>query len=141
MPVYPDFPLPSGRACRKLAPDMDMLNRLAEERILAAMQRGEFDHLDGAGKPLNLEDDALVPPELRMAFRILKNVGFVPPEIEMLRDARELERAIGLAETDADKRRLALKLSLLETRLAARGLSLRVDPSYADKLAAKLEGR
>jgi hypothetical protein len=118
---------------------MNLLDHIAEERILAAIKRGEFDHLAGAGKPLNLDDDALVPPELRMAFRILKNAGYVPPEVEMLRDARELERAIALAESDADKRRLALKLSLLESRLAAHGLTLRLEPAYAEKLAAKLE--
>jgi len=122
---------------------MNPLDHIAEERILAAIKRGDFDHLAGAGKPLDLDDDddALVPPELRMAFRILKNAGYVPPEVEMLRDARELERAIALAETDADRRRLALKLSLIETRLAAQGLHLRLEPAYAEKLAARLEGR
>jgi hypothetical protein len=120
---------------------MNLLDHIAEERILAAIKRGEFDHLEGAGKPLNLDDDRLVPPALRMAFRILKNAGFVPPEVEMMRDARELERAIALAETDIEKRRLAHKLSLIESRLAARGLSLRLEPSYAAKLSAKLEGR
>lgn len=120
---------------------MSLLDQIAEERIVAAIRRGEFDHLEGAGKPLELDDDALVPPELRMAFRILKNAGYVPPEVEMLRDLRALERAIALAESDAEKRRLALKLSLIETRLAARGLHLRLEPAYAEKLQAKLESR
>jgi hypothetical protein len=120
---------------------MDILDQIAEERIVAAMRRGEFDQLEGTGKPLELDDDALVPPELRMAFRILKNAGFVPPEVEMLKEVRDLERAVALAEDAADKRRLALKLSLIETRLAARGLRLRLEPAYSEKLQAKLEGR
>lgn len=120
---------------------MSLLDEIAEERILAAIRRGEFDQLAGAGKPLELDDDALVPPELRMAFRVLKNAGYVPPEVELLRDLRELERTVALSETDADKRRLALKLSLIETRLAAHGLQLRLEPAYADKLQAKLESR
>jgi hypothetical protein len=118
---------------------MTLLDQIAEERILAAIRRGELDHLEGAGNPLDLEDDRLVPPELRMASRILKNAGVVPPEVELLRDARELERAVALAESKAEKRRLALKLSLIETRLAARGLQLRLEPTYAEKLQAKLE--
>ena len=118
---------------------MNLFDTIAEERIQAAMRRGEFDNLQGAGKPLELDDDRLVPPELRMAFRILKNAGFVPPEVELLREARDLERAVMLAESDAEKRRLALKLSLIETRLSARGLHLRLEPTYAEKLQAKFE--
>jgi hypothetical protein len=128
-----------GRNSRKLKRDMWMLDQIAEERIVAAMKRGEFDHLEGAGKPLDLDDDALVPPELRMAFRILKNAGFVPPEVETLRDLRDLERAVRATGDDKEKRRLALKLSLIETRLAARGLHLRIAPAYYEKIQAKLD--
>jgi hypothetical protein len=48
---------------------------LAEKKILEAASRGELDDLPGAGRPLDLEDDALVPEDLRMASRILKNAG------------------------------------------------------------------
>lgn len=48
---------------------------LAEKKILEAASRGELDDLPGAGRPLDLDDDALVPEELRMASRILKNAG------------------------------------------------------------------
>jgi len=51
---------------------------VAEERILDAIYRGDFDNLRGAGKPLELDDDLLVPPELRVANRVLKNAGLVP---------------------------------------------------------------
>lgn len=44
---------------------MDMPDQIAEEHIVAAMQRGEFDYLDGTGKPLDPDDDVLVPPESR----------------------------------------------------------------------------
>ena len=117
---------------------MDLFDRLAEERITAAMRAGEFDGLPGAGQPLRLDDDALIPPELRMAWRILKNAGFVPPEVEAIRDVRDLERALARAEDDAERRRLALRLSLVRARLAARGLDLRLVPGYEDKLAARL---
>ena len=59
------------------------LDLLAEQRIREAQERGEFDNLPGAGAPLALDDDALVPEELRAAYRILKNAGYVPPELEI----------------------------------------------------------
>ena len=54
---------------------------IAEERIAEAIRRGDFDNLPGAGKPLEFDDDLLVPIEIRVANRILKNAGFVPPEV------------------------------------------------------------
>jgi len=45
-----------------------MLDFLAERRIAEAVSRGDFDHLSGAGRPLDLDDDALVPEELRAGF-------------------------------------------------------------------------
>lgn len=54
------------------------LEAVAEERIQEAIRRGDFDNLPGTGKPLELDDDLLVPPELRVANRVLKNAGLVP---------------------------------------------------------------
>jgi len=61
-----------------------MLDFLAEKKIQEAMACGEFDDLPGAGRPLDLDDDALVPEELRVAHRILKNAGVAPPEVKKL---------------------------------------------------------
>jgi DnaJ homologue, subfamily C, member 28, conserved domain len=55
---------------------------IAERKIEEALARGEFDGLPGEGRPLDLDDDALVPEELRMAYRILKNAGFAPQEVQ-----------------------------------------------------------
>jgi len=57
-----------------------MLESIAERRIGEAVANGELDNLPGAGKPLELDDDALVPEELRCAYRI--------PEERRLRSAR-----------------------------------------------------
>jgi hypothetical protein len=51
------------------------LEYLAEKKIAEAAARGELDDLPGAGRPLDLEDDALVPEEMRMANRVLRNAG------------------------------------------------------------------
>jgi len=78
-----------------------MLDFLAEKAIQDAIARGELDALPGAGRPLNLDDDALIPEELRLAYRILKNAGCVPAEVEKLKlakGARKLELLGALVE-------------------------------------------
>jgi hypothetical protein len=89
------------------------LELLAEKKIEEAVSRGEFDHLPGAGRPLDLDDDPLIPEELRIAYRILKNAGFVPPEVQTLNEIAALERlAIGNATA-------VKKLALLKARIEA----------------------
>ncbi|MBF0203242.1 MAG: DUF1992 domain-containing protein [Desulfamplus sp.] len=63
---------------------------LVEERILKAQKNGELDNLPGKGKPLNL-DDMSIPEDFRTAYRILKNSGFVPPEVEIRKQIKQLE--------------------------------------------------
>jgi hypothetical protein len=75
---------------------------IAERKIEEALARGEFDGLPGEGRPLDLDDDdALVPEDLRMAYRILKNAGFAPQGVQ----------AHGKGER---------KLSLMSARIEAR---------------------
>ena len=71
---------------------MGLLDLLADQKIAAALEAGEFDDLPGQGRPLDLDDDALVPEDVRVAYRILKNAGFVPPELDSRREAVERPR-------------------------------------------------
>ncbi len=72
----------AGQA-KKLARYMSSTEDLVEQQILQAQERGEFDNLSGAGKRLNLEENPLQPPELRMPYKILKDNGFAPYWIEL----------------------------------------------------------
>jgi len=114
---------------------------LVEERIQEALRRGDFDNLPGAGRPLALDDDALVPPEVRLAYRILKNAGFVPPEVLERREIAELEHELaGIADAVARQHALT-KLALLRTRLGLRrSRALSRNPYYERKIVAKLAG-
>jgi hypothetical protein len=97
-----------------------VFDQMAERKIVEAIARGELDGLPGEGRPLDLGDDALVPEELRLAYRILKNAGFVPAEVESLRQIEDLERLVNAADVDAGVRsRAARKLALLRTRIEA----------------------
>jgi len=97
-----------------------MLDFLAEQAIQDAIARGELDDLPGAGRPLDLDDDAHVPEELRLAYRILKNAGYVPAELETLKEIDQLEALVSGADVDAAARARAVKkLALLRTKIEA----------------------
>ena len=100
-----------------------MFDLIAEQKIAEAIARGELDNLPGAGRPLDLDDDALIPEELRLAYRILKNAGYVPPELETLNEIAQLER-IAMRDATAVK-----KLALLKTQ---------IESGYYGKVLARL---
>jgi hypothetical protein len=59
------------------------LGHWTDSVIEEAMARGDFDHLPGKGKPLNLaEPDPYAGPEAD-AYKILKNAGFTPEWITL----------------------------------------------------------
>ena len=69
-----------------------------EEQIRDAQERGEFDNLPGAGKPLQLEQNVYAGDKA-MGYNLLKSNQFAPPEIELLKEVRtERERGGGRAE-------------------------------------------
>jgi hypothetical protein len=117
-----------------------LLEELAERRISEAIARGDLDGLRGQGKPLQLDDDAGIPPELRVAYRVLKNAGYVPPEVELRREIAALVHLLGDIE-DAERAAAARRLAMLRTRLASvrrRESTLLLDDRYEMKLLHKL---
>ena len=92
--------------------------KIVEQRILEAQRRGEFDNLAHAGKPLVFEDEN-VPEDLRMAYKILKNSGYLPPEVELRKEIRRMEDMLCRMEDGEDKYRAMKKLNLLVARLNA----------------------
>ena len=93
------------------------LERLAEERIREALQRGEFDNLSGSGKPLNLEDDRHIPEDLRLAYKILKNADCLPPELEIKKEINRAEELLGEITDEGEKYRQLKKLNFLIMKL------------------------
>lgn len=127
---------------RHIPPPISGFDALVEKHIAEAQAQGVFDDLPGAGQPLKLDDDAMVPEELRAAYRILKNSGYVPPEVEALRDLREIEYMIERAEGDTERSALLGKFNALLTRAGAmRGRHFAVDHDYFQKVAEKLARR
>ena len=121
---------------------MKLLDALVEQRISAAAARGEFDNLPGAGEPLEFDDDALVPEEVRVANRIMKNAGFVPPAVEHLRALRDLQNESGSTEDPATRRKLQAKMLALDMALESlRGSSTVVPLEYRRRIAERLSER
>ncbi|MDZ7374772.1 MAG: DUF1992 domain-containing protein [candidate division KSB1 bacterium] len=73
---------------------MQAIEWIAEQRIREAIEQGKLDNLPGSGKPIRLEVDSHLPPELRLAYTILRNAGFVPPIIELRRRIEDEAEAL-----------------------------------------------
>jgi len=111
---------------------------IAERRIAEAMAEGQFDNLPGRGRPLHLEDLSHLAPEMRLAYIVLKNSGFLEPG-----PARTPAEDGGRPEGDLAKmERLRFRLARagrISGRRAAESDPLEgLDPAYLDKLLQRL---
>lgn len=103
---------------------MWLIDQLVEQHIRDAQEKGELSNLPGEGAPLHLDDDSGVPAELRTAYRLLKNSGYLPPELEMRREALALNDLLHkLDPDDVKSRELTKRLALLEIKLQQAGIS------------------
>ncbi len=78
-----------AQKAKKLARYMCSTQDLVENQIRKAMEKGEFDNLEGAGKPIHFEENPYEPPEVRMIHKILKDNDFAPFWIEL---GKEIDR-------------------------------------------------
>lgn len=70
------------------------IERAIEGMIREAMARGDFDNLEGAGKPLDLSAYFNTPEDVRMGYSVLKSNSFVPEEVELLKEIADLRGKI-----------------------------------------------
>ncbi len=81
------------------------------------MNDGKFKNLEGHGKPLDLDDNSTIPEELRMSYKILKNAGIVPKEIEMNAEIKRLEDMVDVATDESSKFKALKKLEFLKKKI------------------------
>src|SRR3990172_507896 len=120
-----------------------LFQRLAEQRILEAQRKGEFDDLPGKGQPLELEDLSSVPDELRIGYIVLKNAHVLPPEAELLKDIHILEDLLKHVEDEGERKALAKSIQWKVIRLdmlKRRSMKLNIVWEYSRKLINKLHG-
>ena len=119
----------------------DIMDKIAEERIREAIERGEFDDLPGKGKPLDLEDDSHLPPDLRMAYKILKNADCLPPELELRKEIRTTEQLLAGVQDTQEKYKQMKKLNYLIMKLnMTRRVSMALEENqhYYEKVVDKI---
>ncbi len=122
---------------------MELFTAIAEQKIREAMARGEFDNLPGKGQPLPPDDLAGVPDELRMAYKVLKNAGCVPPEVELRKEIVTLRNLLVTVDDDREKQRRLKELNfklLKFNMLRRRPFHLDDVPAYEERLTEKLAG-
>ncbi len=117
-------------------------DKLVEERIKNAQKKGDFNNLSGSGKPLDLDDNSCVAEDLRLAYKILKNADFVPPEIEIKNEITKTEDLLAGMKDEKEKYCTLKKLNFLILKLNnMRSASINFDfpQQYVEKVAGRLE--
>ena len=117
-------------------------DKIIEERIRRAQQKGEFEKLEGSGKPLIFENEAHVAGELRLVYKILKNADCLPPEIELKKEIRRTEDLLSGMQNTTEKYRTLKKLNFLILKLnsmADKPIDLEMPQKYTCKLVDRLE--
>lgn len=90
---------------------MDILQRIAEQKIKEAIERGELDNLPLKGKRIRIEDLSGVPECLRVAYQILKNAGILPEEMQLKKEIISLQKLIEACYDDDEKNELTKKMN------------------------------
>ncbi|MFO1264765.1 MAG: DUF1992 domain-containing protein [Rhodoferax sp.] len=99
-------------------------------KLAQAHASGELQSAPGYGQPFTPDVGwEQAPQELRMGFKILKDAGCVPPEVELFHQRAQLREALALASSEAQHQALAAELSVLEQRIALRLDALRTTGS------------
>ena len=82
------------------------LGKFIEEQIRNAIEAGEFDNLEGAGKPLDLNAYFNTPEDVRMGYSVLKSAKVVPEEVDRLKEIGEIKEKIKTLVDEDEKRKL-----------------------------------
>lgn len=115
---------------------------IAERKIQQAIEEGQFDNLENKGKPLVDDGLDLVPEDLRMAYKIMKNAGVVPEEIELRKEIVNLNQLLNACADEAERKALRMKISEKQLKyniiMEARGKKI-TDIEYMEKIMDRLK--
>jgi len=117
------------------------LYAIAERRIAKAIEDGTLRTDSWKNKPLPLDDDAFVPDDLKMAYKVLKNSGFLPPEIETKKEIQKLEDLICQTEDEHERVKQMKKLNVLMMKIdsqRSRPSSIEHDDDYYRRIVEKV---
>ena len=92
-------------------------------------------------KPLPLDDDRFVPEDLKIAYKILKNSGYLPPEVEERKEIKRVEDLIASTEDEHERLRQMKKLNVLLMKVEAKrsfSSNIAAQDAYYRKVVEKI---
>ena len=102
-------------------PKLEIIEDEISRKLAEAERTGELRSAPSFGKPLATDAGwDMTPDEFKMPFKILKNAGIVPPEIELFHERARLREALQSAADDGQRQMVRNQLTDLEQRLSLR---------------------
>ena len=121
---------------------LSIIQTIAERKIQQAMTEGTLPDLSHwKDKPLPPDDMANVPEDLRMAYRLLKNAGYLPEEVAVRKEINRLEQLLETCTDEKEKVRQLKKIGCLKTKLECRmgrAMKLGEDGPYYNRVVDRL---
>jgi hypothetical protein len=115
---------------------------IVEERIRSAQRQGMFDNLQGKGLPLPEDTMSGVNDELRLAYRMLKNADYLPPELSLKKEIQTTQSILNHMTDPQKKYKAIKKLNFLIMKLnITRNQSpeFEIPQHYYESLVSKVE--
>ena len=102
-------------------------DELIGKHIADALGSGELQTAPSFGKPMaEAEGWDETPAEFRLPFKILKNAGVMPPEIELFHRRAALRRELAGVTSEEERKALRQRLSEVEQFIALRLERMRI---------------
>ena len=114
--------VPLSRLSRDLA--VQTLDERIANMVREAEDSGELQAAKAWGKPLDFGDGYdETPADLRIAFKVLKDAGCAPAEVQMLNEVAEMRRKLKALAPESEEA-AALRMKIIETEAT---ISLRLE--------------
>lgn len=121
---------------------LSILQTIAERKIQQAMTDGTLPDLSHwKDKPLPPDDMPDVPADLKMAYRLLKNAGYVPEEVALQKEITRTEQLLETCTDEKEKVRQLRRIECLKIKLECRmgrALQLGEEGPYYNKVVDRL---
>ncbi len=120
-----------------------IIQTIAERRIQQAMDEGSLPDLSHwKNRPLP-QDEALdkVAPDLRLAFKLLKNAGYIPEGLALHQEIRHTEDLLKHSTDEREKLHHLRRISVLRTKMEmchGRRIHLEEDSPYFERVVEQL---
>ena len=123
---------------------MWLIDKIAEQRIVEAAKNGAFNALLRQRKAVALQDDLHVSESLRVGYCMMKNAGYIPPEIQARKELANLQQLLmSIDRHDGTQRRnLRMRVNYLLTKIGMNNAgsgSGATQNAYYEKLLVRME--